>query len=224
MSKEYLLYSKTMKQCMANDWLVDIKVNNFTKDDNSKLLSEKKLNNGAFYIRRIITGFALNWTSKLTLINLLDDNFYQNGYVLIPDSMIIGHRYYNKNRDREFQVAKYLGFKPNPLNFKLDMKSLPKALASLGSQVPLITVYSPNIEGGPITTGMIYEIKKNKCRILEFSWSMDKVAGFIDIYYDEISHIIFDSSYEKVFWTVVSNRFMNQIVPFNPPFLKESAM
>jgi len=213
---EYSKFSKEMGLCRANNRIVDIKVNDFTRND----LDEKELNNGSFYVRRIIPGFVLSWSSKLTLINLLEDNFYQNGYVLIPDSMIIGYRYYNKNKDREFQVVKYLGLKPDPLNFKLDMKSLPKALTILSRQVPVITVYSPNIEGGPLTTGMIYEIGKNKCRILELSWGMDGVWGFIDIYYDEISHIIFNSSYEKAFWTVASNRLMKQITPYNPPFLK----
>jgi len=88
----------------------------------------------------VLRGFVLDYSDSLTLINILDDNFYLNGFSVIRNCDITAYRTYDKEKYFLNQALRLKSIKP-ARKPKVDLSNWGTLLLTAQKIFPLLTIH-----------------------------------------------------------------------------------
>jgi hypothetical protein len=168
-----------------------------------RLPSLKKGNQLITIKRRIfndesITGFVINFSNELILLEIIDDDFYQTGYSIIRIKDISLYKIHEENTSFIYLASIKLGVKKSEIDINLASYGI--ALKSIMEEFPLVTIHEENCNSY-VSIGIILKASNKFAHLLE----LDSDADWADIEkhnLKEITQISFGSGYEKALWAV----------------------
>ncbi len=110
-------------------------------------------------INEITSGFVLDYSDDLVLVNLVDCNFRLSGYSVVRYADI---QYYSSSEDNPFEAAaiKKLELKPEPLK-GVDLSGMEAAITSAQKLFPILSIHR-ELKDNEFLTGMVVDMGGGK--------------------------------------------------------------
>jgi hypothetical protein len=147
-----------------------------------------------------LRGFVLAYSEALTLLNVLTDDYFLNGYSVIRNQDVVAYSPYD-NPDYFLNRAVLLkGIKPKRAP-KMNVLDWPLLLKTANQLFPLITVYRELISTDVCHIGTIRTVRAKTFDLFEIGpdaeWDRERKYRFADV-----TKVDFGGGYEDALWRV----------------------
>jgi hypothetical protein len=160
----------------------------------------------------VLRGFVLDYSDSLTLINVLDDNFYLNGFSVIRNCDITAYRAYDKDDYFLNQALRLISIKP-ARKPTVDLSNWATLLLTAQKIFPLITIHREAISNEVCFIGKLVAVTEKTFTI----YDIDPDANWDRVYrrkMSDLTKVDFGGGYEDALWRVAKkeNRIPENVI------------
>ncbi|HMV48975.1 MAG TPA: hypothetical protein PLD20_28585 [Blastocatellia bacterium] len=159
-----------------------------------------------------LRGFVLDYSDSLTLLNVLDDNFYLNGFTVIRNSDIAGYRAYDKDDYFLNMALRLKAIKPMRKP-KIDLDNWATVLRTVQERFPLLTIHREAISSNVCYVGKLVSITEKTFTLYDIdpdaNWDRPHLRKLADL-----TKVDFGGGYEDALWRVAKeeNRIPEKVI------------
>ena len=147
-----------------------------------------------------LRGFVLDYSDDLTLLNVLDNNFYLNGFTVVRNSDITRYRAYDKDDYFLNMALRLKSIKP-ARKPKIDLANWAAVLLSAQKLFPLLTIHREAISNKVCYIGKLVTVTEKTFTLYQIdsdaNWGRAQRRKFTDL-----TKIDFGGGYEDALWRV----------------------
>jgi hypothetical protein len=157
-----------------------------------------------------LRGFVLDYSDSLTLLNVLDFNFYLNGFTVIRNSDITSYRTYDKG-DYFLNRALRLKSIKSARKPKVDLSNWASLLLTAQKQFPLLTIHREAIARDICYIGKLVSVTEKTFTL----YDIDPDANWDRAYrrkFADLTKVDFGGGYEDALWRVAKGE---NLIPQN---------
>lgn len=147
-----------------------------------------------------LRGFVLDYSDSLTLLNVLDFNFYLNGFTIIRNSDVTRYRVYNKDDYFLNQALRLKSIKP-ARKPKIDLSNWASVLLTAQKLFPLLTIRREAISNNICFIGKLVSLTEKTFTLFDIdpdaNWDRPYRRKFADL-----TKVDFGGGYEDALWRV----------------------
>ena len=157
-----------------------------------------------------LRGFVIDYSDSLTLLNVLDSNFYLNGFSVIRNSDVTGYRTYDRDDCFLNQALRLKSVKPvrRP---KVDLTNWALLLLTAQKILPLLTIHREAISRDICHIGRLVSVTEKTFTLYDIdpdaSWDRAYRRRFADL-----TRVDFGGGYEDALWRVAKEE---SLIPEN---------
>ena len=164
-----------------------------------------------------LRGFVLDYSEELTIINVLTDDYFLNGYTVIRNKDITKHDVYCNPEYFLCRALKLKGMVPDPLP-SVDLTNWQTLLTTANSLFSLITIRREKVSPNTCNIGKISRFGKKHFHLYEIDtvalWDQEEKYRFKDL-----TKVDFGGGYEDALWRVA---FDDNQIPFLPSLVNKT--
>lgn len=147
-----------------------------------------------------LRGFVLDYSDSLILLNVLDHNFYLNGFSVIRSSDIAKYRTYDKDDYFLNQALRLKSIKP-ARKPKVDLGNWAVLLGTAQNSFPLLTIHREAISRDICYIGKLVSVTEKTFTLYDIdpdaNWDRARRRKFADL-----TKVDFGGGYEDALWRV----------------------
>jgi hypothetical protein len=147
-----------------------------------------------------LRGFVLNYSESLTLVNVLDSNFYLNGFSVIRNSDVSEYRAYDKEDYFLNQALRLKSIKP-ARKPRVDLSDWASVLRTAQKMFPLLTISRESISRDVCYIGKLVSMTNKTFTLYDIdpdaNWDRAYRRRFVDL-----TKVDFGGGYEDALWRV----------------------
>ncbi|HZS04258.1 MAG TPA: hypothetical protein VFD58_05430 [Blastocatellia bacterium] len=147
-----------------------------------------------------LRGFVLDYSDSLTLLNVLDHNFYLNGFTVIRNSDITGYRAYDKDDYFLNQALRLKSIKA-ARKPKVDLSNWASLLLTAQKLFPLLTIHREAISSNVCFVGKLVSVTEKTFTLYDIdpdaNWDRPCRRKLADL-----TKVDFGGGYEDALWRV----------------------
>ena len=147
-----------------------------------------------------LLGFVLDYSDSLTLLNVLKDDFYLNGFTVIRNSDITKYRAYDKDDYFLNMALRLKSIKP-ARKPKIDLTEWASVLQTAQKRFPLITIHRETISNKVCYIGKLISVSEKTFSL----YDIDSSANWDRPYrrkLADLTKVDFGGGYEDALWRV----------------------
>ena len=147
-----------------------------------------------------LLGFVLDYSDSLTLLNVLKDDFYLNGFTVIRNSDITKYRAYDKDDYFLNMALRLKSIKP-ARKPKIDLTKWASVLQTAQKRFPLITIHRETISNKVCYIGKLISVSEKTFSL----YDIDSSANWDRPYrrkLADLTKVDFGGGYEDALWRV----------------------
>jgi hypothetical protein len=147
-----------------------------------------------------LRGFVLAYSEALTLLNVLTDDYFLNGYSVIRNQDVVSYSPYDSPDYFLNRAVRLKGIKPKRAP-KVDISDWPLLLKTANQLFPLITIHRELISTDVCHIGTIQTMRAKTFDLFEIDpdaeWERERKYRFADV-----TKVDFAGGYEDALWRV----------------------
>ena len=147
-----------------------------------------------------LRGFVLDYSESLTLLNVLDYDFYLNGFTVVRNSDITSYRAYDKDDYFLNMALRLKGIKPRRKP-KVDLNDWASLLQTAQKLFPLLTIHREAIANDVCYIGKLVSVTEKTFTL----YDIDPDANWDRCYrrkLADLTKVDFGGGYEDALWRV----------------------
>jgi hypothetical protein len=147
-----------------------------------------------------LRGFVLAYSETLTLLNVLTDDYFLNGYTVIRNQDVVSYKPYDSPEYFLNRAVHLKGIKPKRVP-KVNISDWPLLLKTANQLFPLVTIHREMISRDVCHIGRIQAVRAKTFDLFEIDpdaeWDRERKYRFADV-----SKVDFAGGYEDALWRV----------------------
>jgi hypothetical protein len=147
-----------------------------------------------------LRGFVMAYSETLTLLNVLTDDYFLNGYAVIRNQDVVSYSAYDDPNYFLYRAVRLKGIKPKRAP-KVNISDWPRLLETANQLFPLITIHRELISTDVCHIGTIRSTRAKTFDFFEINpdaeWDRERKYRFADV-----TKVDFAGGYEDALWRV----------------------